>query len=126
MTEFPSPPVEKGKSKTPTSTLHSKRPSKERAETPIVGKTKQDQSPASPGSRKMEEKSQQDTSVKSKLAEKQERTPDRFDEYAVKLGGEQAFTQKGETAEVKRIGSNEDIQGIDGENHPLFDELTQE
>ena len=63
LTGLPSPPAEKGKSKTPTSTLHSKRPSKERSETPLGDKAKPDQSPVSLRSRKVEDKSLQDTSV---------------------------------------------------------------
>ena len=39
----------------------------------------------------------------------------------------EAVTQKkGEITDVRRVGSNEDINGIDGEQHPLFNELTQE
>ena len=89
--EVPPPPIDV-KSKTPTSTLHSKRHSKDKVETPIGGKSKRDYSPAS-----IREKSKQDTSAK------------RLEEYAVRVDSEEAYTQKGENAEARRVGSNEDI-----------------
>jgi hypothetical protein len=69
-------------------------------------------------------------------------TPDHFGdirnmshEYAVKVDSDYEYTTKAglrtinqdsEFAEIRRIGSNEDIQEIDGENHPQFSQLTQE
>ena len=89
--------------------------------------------------RTADDKSQEGTSGKKKGMNE---TPDHFGdirnmshEYAVKVDSDYEYTTKAglrtinqdsEFAEIRRIGSNEDIQEIDGENHPQFSQLTQE
>ena len=54
-------------------------------------------------------------------------SPSKIDsEDALARKGIRTINQDSEFAEGRRIGSNEDIQEIDGEDHPLFNELTHE
>ena len=69
-----------------------------------------------------------------KSRDRSEDTRNVSQEYAVKVDSDDAFAQKGhktlnqdsEFTEIRRVGSNEDIQRINGEDHPLFNELTHE